>query len=53
MIKIKKAFTEDENTYNKCVELSKSEDKIDPHIYITWTERIKSLEFLQTFIVHL
>ena len=41
MIKIKKAFTEDENTYNKCVELSKNEDKIDLHIYIIWTENQK------------
>ena len=53
VIEIKKAFTEDVNTCNKSVELSKSEDKIDPQIYIIWTERIKSLEFLQTFIVHL
>ena len=41
VIEIKKAFTEDGNTCNRWVELSKNEDKIDPQISITWTENQK------------
>ena len=41
VIEIEKAFKEEEDTCNKCLELLKNEDRINPQIYIIWTENQK------------
>ena len=54
VIEIEKAFKEEEDTCNKCLELLKNEDRINPRIKsILSGQKIKSIGFLQTFIVHL
>ena len=41
VIEIKKAFTEEKDTCNKCLSLMKNEDKDNPQIFIIWTENQK------------
>ena len=41
MIEIKKASTEGEDKCNKCLEILINEDKINPQVYIIWTENQK------------
>ena len=38
---IKKAFKEEEDTCKKCLKLLRNEDRINPQIYILWTENQK------------
>ena len=38
---IKKAFKEEEDTCKKCLEFLRSEDRINPQIYIIWKENQK------------
>ena len=51
-IEIKKAFTQEENTCNYCLKLQKMRTQIT-HRFILFGQKIKNIEFLQTFIVHL
>ena len=37
-IEIKKAFTEDEKVCNMCIKLLKNQGRINPQIYIIWTQ---------------
>ena len=41
IIEIKKAFKEEEDTWKKCLEILKDEDRINPQIHIIWTENQK------------
>ena len=41
VIEIKKAFKEEKDTSNMCMKLLKNQDRIDPKIYIIWTDNQK------------
>ena len=41
VIEIEKAFKEEEDNCNMCLKLFKNQDKINPQIYITWTNNQK------------
>ena len=41
VIEIKKAFKEEEDVCKRCLEILKNEDRIDPQIYIIWTNNRK------------
>ena len=41
VIEIKKAFKEEKDTCNMCMKLLKNQDRIDPKIYIIWTDNQK------------
>ena len=41
VIEIKKVFKEEQDTCKKCLELLRNEDRINPQIYIIWTENQK------------
>ena len=45
VIEIKKVFKEEEDTCKKCLELLRNEDRINPQIYIIWTENQKYRAF--------
>ena len=46
VIEIKKAFKEEEDAYKKFLELLKNEDRINPQIYIIWTNNQKYRVFI-------
>ena len=52
VIEIKMAFKEEEDTCKKYLELQRNEDRINPQIYMIWTDNQKYRVFTN-FIVHL
>ena len=51
-IEIKKSFTKEKDVCDYCLSLLENEDQDNPK-FTSFGQKIKNMEFLQTFIVHL